>query len=183
MNEGDYITHTLEYGAGFCNEENGYSMYVLSPSAINLEGGEIDNFINEPSRKNIDNASAVIWFECKGEGFLFLGNARSEVLDKLANKFIDGFEVGGKVIDISKCKLIKVPNHGAAVNHFAELIEKFAPRAAVMSVGENGFACPAAQTVSDIQNCVHDSFYRTDYDGSVTVILRDGTLSVIKEKK
>lgn len=182
MREKGVEPETLEYGKGVFCEEAGYSFCVLSPSASAMEGGEIDDFCSDPTVSNINNASAVIWVEFDGIGFLLTGNAESAVADKLTKMFEMGVDINGRRIDISCCSVIKIPNHGANVLHLNELLDLTSPQYAVLSVGKNGKGCPSAFTISDAQNTVGENLYRTDEDGTTIFTIKNGGLHADKEK-
>lgn len=183
MREKGLEAETLEYGKGVFCDEAGYSFCVLSPSVSSLKGGEIDNFCSDPTESNINNASAVIWIEFGGTGFLLTGNSETTVLDKLSKMFEIGVDVGGRTIDVSHCSVIKIPNHGANALHFNELLALTSPQYAVLSVGNNGKGRPSAFTISDAQNTVGENIYRTDGDGTIIFTVRNGGLQADKEKK
>ncbi len=172
----------IEYGAGVFNDEYGYNFCVLSPSAHDLSGGEYDILAQDPSTKNINDASAVIWIEYCGKAFLLCGNVSSEIQDKLIEKFQKGLEIDGRTLDLSRCTVIKVPNHGSYFAANAELYDAAKPEYAVLSVGDNGFGNPTAQALSLAQGCVGENIYRTDTDGTVVFTVTDGGITVKKEK-
>lgn len=183
MRERNIEASALEYGKAVINDEEDYAFFVLSPSEISLENGEISDFCKNPSTENINNASAVIWIEYKGVGFLLMGNVGDSVMDKLANTAEMGFEFVNRTVDVSTCSVIKLPNHGARVSNFNRLLKITSPSYAVLSVGKNGYGCPHDFTISDAQNCVGENFYRTDVDGTVTFTVKSEGLLIEKEKK
>ena len=106
----------------------------------------------------------------------------SEIQDKLIEKFQKGLEVDGRTLDLSRCTVIKVPNHGSYFAANAELYDAAKPEYAVLSVGDNGFGNPTAQALSLAQGCVGENIYRTDTDGTVVFTVTDGGITVKKEK-
>lgn len=170
-----------EYGGVF-NEDYGYNFCFLSPSAHTLAGGEYDNLSAEPTRENVNSASAVMWIEYQGLGFLLAGNAPSSVLQNLFETHFGVFDFNGKTVDLSHCSVLKLSNHGASSGTYADAYKHISPQAAVLSVGENGYGYPSVYALSDCQNAVDENLYRTDIDGTVTVTVKNAVLSVKKEK-
>lgn len=170
-----------EYGNGIFGD--GYTLCFLSPSSRLAEGGETDKFLSDPTAENMRDASAVIWLEYGGTGILLSGDIGSAVSDKLCEKYLLGFEMNGRKIDISKCKILKIPFGGSKAAANVKLYETFSPQTAVLSVGKNGLGLPSVNALADAQNFVGENLYRTDADGSITVTVDKSSYSVQKEKK
>ncbi len=170
-----------EYGNGFSG--NDYKLYFLSPSNHLVEDGEYDKFLNNPTTENMYNASAVIWLEYGETGVLLTGDIGQAVTYKLCEKYLTGFEINGEYINVSKCKIMKVPRSGSKNEYGVKLYETFRPQTAVLSVGKNGLGLPSLNSIADAQNFVGDNFYRTDADGTVTITVKKTSYSVKKEQK
>lgn len=171
-----------EYGEGEFTDD--YLFCFLSPSAHDNPKGEYAALNASPSTTNILNASAVMWIECGGTSFLLLGNVLTAVQDKLYKEYNlnGGLDIGGRIIDIKKCNVIKVANHGDAASECSQLYDLTVPEAAIISVGENGRNCPSVEVMSNVLS--HGTeLYRTDYDGTVTVKVAGGQFVIDKEKK
>ncbi|MDE6586646.1 MAG: hypothetical protein K2K80_08215 [Clostridia bacterium] len=177
------IPEICEYGEGIFDDDAGYNFCFLSPSVHTLEDGEYQNLATEPTRENINAASAIIWIEYGGHGFLLTGNAPSKTIQKLFEGQSGAVEINGKTVDLSHCAVIKVPNHGSYSSAYADMYKLTFPQAAVLSVGKNGYGFPSVQAISDAQQSVGENFYRTDTDGTVTFTVKDAKMSVQKEKK
>lgn len=171
----------LGYGTNIASTGD-YRFFTLSPTGIDSEGSEITEMLDNPSRQNIDNASAVLWLEYGGVGFLLAGNVNESVQRKLCVAADVGAEVDGEIIDISGCSVLKVPNRGADSAAFKGFYDTFNPETAIMSVGENALGCPSVNALTYAQGCVGDRLFRTDFDGTVTVTVKDGKYTVSKEK-
>ena len=137
--------------------------------------------LDEPTRYNIDNASAVLWLEYGGVKFLLAGNVNEYVQYKLCNLSALGAEIDGEVIDISGCSVLKVPNRGAESAAFKGLYDTFKPQTAIMSVGVNALGCPSVNALTYAQSQVGDKLYRTDCNGNITVTVSGGSYTVQKE--
>ena len=172
-----------EYGAGVFEDGAGYNFCILSPSSHKLPDGEYGDLSVEPSKENTNAASAVIWIEFNGKGFLLLGDIPAEKQKKLFSLYPDGFDINGRKIDVGRCVLLKVPNHGDRSSAYTQLYDYISPTFAVLSIGKNGFGNPSVQAVSDAQQCVGENFYRTDADGTVTARADKSGVVIEKEKK
>lgn len=173
-----------EYGAGVFNDEAGYYFCFLSPDIHTAEGGEYDGFLKNPSTENIKNASAVIWLEYDGVAFMFLGGTSRAVQKKiLKNAELGAMEINGRTIDLTSCTVLKLSDHGSAEGAFAPLSDFLSPKAAIISVGENGTGCPSLAALSNAQNAVGSQIYRTDECGTVTITVNGGNYEISKEKQ
>jgi len=68
---------------------------------------------------------------------------------------------------LGRCRVLKVPHHGARPNNPEELAEIIRPELAVISVGEdNRFGHPAREAVENY-TAIGSTVYRTDLCGAV----------------
>lgn len=172
-----------EYGAGVFNDESGYCFCFLSPDIHSAEGGEYDKLLKNPTTPNIKDASAVIWLEYDGVGFMFLGGTSRAVQQKILNNIeIGDVEMGGRKIDLKNCAVLKLSDHGSSEGAFAPLSDFLSPNEAIISVGENGMGYPSLAALANAQNVVGSHVYRTDECGTVTVAVKDGNYELRKEK-
>ncbi len=72
--------------------------------------------------------------------------------------------------------VLKVPHHGAATS-LPEFFDAVGPGAAVVSVGENPYGHPVASTLAEIA-ATGARIWRTDLDGTVTVTVGPGGITV-----
>ncbi|MDE7082233.1 MAG: hypothetical protein K2O89_00830 [Clostridia bacterium] len=173
-----------EYGAGVFNDDADYYFCFLSPDYHLYENGEYAQLITNPTSQNIKNASAVIWLECCGVSFLFLGSTGQAVQQKLIEEYnFAGIDVGGRKIDLTACDVVKMSDHGSTEGAFAPFLDLIKPRTAIISVGDNGNGCPTLAALANAQNVVGNSLYRTDELGTVTIEVKDGNYGIFKEKK
>lgn len=171
-----------EYGVGV--EGEGYTFCFLSPDSHLYEDGEYGKLLNSPTEQNIKNASAVIWLECGGVNFMFSGNAGQAVQKKLIDYYnVSGLEFGGRTIDITKCDIVKLSDHGSEAGAYAQFTDLIKPEAAIISVGENGRGNPTLAAIANAQNNVGDRLYRTDELGTITVTVKGGKYEISKEKQ
>ncbi len=171
-----------EYGIGV--EGDDYFFCFLSPDYHGVDGGEYDELLKDPTTKNIKNASAVIWLEYGGVSFLFLSGVGRAVQTKLMDYYlITGLEFSGRKIDIANCNVLKMSDHGSEEGAYTPFLDFIKPETAIISVGENGRGLPTLAALSNAQNSVGDSLYRTDELGTVTFTVKDGSYEISKEKK
>ena len=165
-------TEICEYGAGEENEEYGYFFKVLSPSlASNPKGEYAEMNSNITSSVAVDNASAVIWLEYAGTGFLFTSDAGEASLTNICN----AYTLGGYPVNLENCKVITSANHGHKNSACASLYDITKPEVAVFSVGDNGSGCPSAEAISDAANYAGENVFITSTHGTITVeVTKDG---------
>lgn len=178
---GKEITYS-EYGVGV--EGADYYFCFLSPDSHLFDGGEYGELLSNPTSENIKNSSAVIWLEYSGVNFLFLGSAGQAVQKKLIKYYNQsGFDYGGRVIELTKCDIVKLSDHGSADGSYAPFLDLIKPDTAIISVGENGRGLPTLAALANAQNNVGDELYRTDELGTVTLTVKNGKYEISKEKK
>lgn len=161
-----------------------FTLCFLSPSQHDTEGGECEQLNQSPKEDNVFNASAVIWLEVCGVKFLFLGDGLKSVEEKIYKilSVQNSLIIGEREINLTKCDVLKVGNHGMKTSVYSPLYEYLKPKAAVISVGsKNARGCPSLDALAAAQNNA-DELYRTDRDGSVEFYIKDGAFNVIKEK-
>jgi competence protein ComEC len=117
---------------------------------------------NNSEYDDINNYSAVIKLTYKNNKFLFMGDAQ-----KLSED-----EIVSSNADVSS-DVLKVGHHGSSTSSSKELLDKVAPKIAVISCGRgNQFGHPNKGTISELKNR-RITIYRTDIDGTV-VLISDG---------
>ncbi len=113
-----------------------------------------------------NNASLVMLVEVRGIRLLLSGDMEPEAQQDL------GRSLPGLRVDV-----LKVPHHGSR-HQDAQLLAGLGARLAVVSVGaDNDYGHPAASTLALLRRSGM-RVERTDRDGDVAVVVRDGTLSV-----
>lgn len=74
-------------------------------------------------------------------------------------------------------ELLLVGHHGSAGSTDPELLDRLRPEFAIISVGRNTYGHPASDTLARLETA-GAQVWRTDRDGSVTVTVQDGRVSV-----
>ena len=150
--------------------------YVLKflaplPSMIS-ESTYVDlNLTDEPTGKQINNVSAIVYVEYKGVRFLFTGDAEMEAEDML----IDSAKVGiFKNVNLTNLHFLKVGGHGSKNCSGEYLLGYVKPQNAVISSGDSFNNHPATETLLRIievnPKC---NILRTDVYGNITVTVNE----------
>ncbi|MDE7439553.1 MAG: MBL fold metallo-hydrolase [Clostridia bacterium] len=148
-------------------KENDYFFTFLSPSVISRDDGEYAKLNKNPSKTTRNNSSSVIWLEYGDTALLFTSDVETSILNSIV--FSYGISEEDYPVNLKKCKVVQLANHGNAISACAEFYDLISPEAAVISVGENGSGSPSVQAMSDVINSVGKNLFRTDERGSVTI--------------
>ncbi len=171
-------TAVCEYGAGVFSEN--YSFCFLSPSIHTNPDGEYAKLNSEPTLENIKNASATLWLQLGDVSFLLTGDGTQSAHKKLVESYslYGGFEIADKIVRIEDCDVLLVSGHGAKVSDCVEIYDLAKPSTAIISTDSS----PSVEAISNAQRYARDSFYRTDKNGTITVICEGNKYTVKKEK-
>lgn len=114
-----------------------------------------------------NNASVVLLARLRGVTFFLGGDVEPEGQERLAAAF------PGLRVDV-----LKVPHHGSRYQDLP-FLQSLGARLAVISVGaDNDYGHPAPETTTGLAT-TGERVLRTDHDGSVAVVLRDGELAAV----
>ena len=114
-----------------------------------------------------NNASVVMLARIRGVTFFLGGDIEPEGQERLATA------LPGLSVDV-----LKVPHHGSRYQDLP-FLRSLGARLAVISVGaDNDYGHPAPETVAGLA-ATGERVMRTDRDGSVAVVERDGRLSAV----
>jgi competence protein ComEC len=117
-----------------------------------------------------NNASVVLLVRIRGVTFFLGGDIEPEGQQSLAAAF------AGLRVDV-----LKVPHHGSRYQDLP-FLQSLRSRLAVISVGaENDYGHPAPETIAGLA-ATGEEVLRTDQDGSVAVVQRDGALAAVTTK-
>lgn len=173
-----------EFGEGESGSD--WSFCFLSPAVhtAEWEGSEYYDMNRDPTAENVNNASAVIWLHSAGIDFLLLSDITAKVADKLVREYlVDGLkDPDGVSVRLEDCNVVMTALHGGEEGIYARLWDLTMPETAVISVGENGRGAPSLAALADAQGAVGEELYRTDEQGTLTVVVRDGSYVIEKEK-
>lgn len=173
-----------EYGEG--EEINSNCRFgFLSPTPRSSSLSEYHALNIEPIEPNINAASAVLWIDCFGRGFMFASDATSSVLDKVADWIgLEGsLNSGGQDFNLSPCEIIKVANHGKYDNISSKLFNLLSPAAAVVPFAAGSQIGLNALSASALYGFVGENVFRTDIHGTITATASGENVKIVKEKK
>ena len=174
-----------ENGKGVYGAEVDYFFTILSPQVSAYYDSEYNKMNTNPTAVNINNASAVVWLEYAGRGFMFLSDAGSQVQKDIANAIRleqNKVLVYGEILSLSQCTVLKASNHCANGYTQPYLYDLIQPEAAIISVGKNAQSSPSNTEIANLQLYVHDKIYRTDVHGTITVTVNSQEYLISKEK-
>lgn len=145
----DRQIHFIEASQGQVYQYGELSIEVIYPFS-NIAGEKFSN-VNDSSlvfRASFGNFSAI-----------FLGDIEEKA----------GLEILKQGVDIS-ANVVKISHQGArnGAQNLPFFLERINPQAAIVSVGENHFGHPAAETAKRLDE-LDINFYRTDLHGTVTI--------------
>jgi competence protein ComEC len=136
---------------------NSATCTILAPNSLKYE--------------DLNNYSIVMRLIYGGVSFLFTGDAQTESEKEMLAK---GYTL--------KSDVLKVGHHGSSTSTSPEFLKAIAPRFAVISAGkDNDYGHPHKETLDKL-NAAGIKVYRTDLNGSITVISDGGNYTVKPEK-
>lgn len=154
MEEDNRVTlHSIEKGDKIVLSESAV-LYILSPDTLSEKGGNED--------------SAVVLLCIGSTGVLFMGDAGESTENQLlAQK---------QTMNIlyEEADFLKVGHHGSKFSSTQCFLEGLSLNAAVISVGDNNYGHPTADTLGRLDNCSID-IYRTDFNGAVCLEILQNT--------
>lgn len=119
----------------------------------------------------INNSSVVIRVVHDKVSFLLTGDAEKEAEEDMLSY--------GKALESD---IIQVPHHGGETSSFPDYLALIRPRVAIFMVGlNNKFGHPKAEVVKRYEK-VGARVYRTDFNGTITVISNGTRYEVLTEK-
>ena len=167
-----------------------YKFVFLSPEDIDDPHGVYnDMHLITPTASQVNNISAVIYFECGGVRFLFTGDidytVESRIIDKYNIGLFDNIRgINDQPVNLNNIEFLKFSHHGAEDATSQKFLETICPTNAVFSVGaDNIYGLPSSETLSRLLLANLDcNILRTDVLGNITINIVDGTY-VINHKK
>jgi len=135
------------------------------------EGGAADGTVSRPAESADENdASLVLRMSVRGVRILVTGDVEPSGQQAIV---ADGADL--------RAEVLKLPHHGSGRQDPA-FITATRARVAIASAGvDNEYGHPAPRTVQLVES-LGMTLFRTDEDGSVAIISRDGTLSAVTQR-
>ncbi len=144
-------------GAGDAILYRGASIAILSPDALHLQSGEL----NDTGIVELVKAGPLT--------ALLTADIDSRVETYLADRF-----------DL-RADILKVPHHGSKYSSSEAFLSAVKPRIAGIEVGKNRYGHPTPETLARLE-AVAESVFRTDRNGTIEVEARGGKLRVYAER-
>lgn len=156
-----------------------YVLTFLSPTNYDSPGGEYAALNSQPTKTNIENASAVVWLEYLNVPFVFTSDVREDALKRMVDEYAVAKELGqpycafnGRSAELENCKILTAPAHGGGDNTYAPWYDLIKPEQVIISVGKNYADYPSNKALSDICNYTQPRY--TMGSGDITVTVKDG---------
>lgn len=187
------ISQTYEY---VCSEQADefYFLLFLSPLNPSLDSSYYNPAnAEDASSEDVNDASAIVYFEYAGRSLLLTGDASSKVEDKL----VEDYETIGKELfsrtvetafgtqvltaELDSVDFLKAGHHGSSGSTGEALAALCRPKAAFVSCGAgNGYGHPSLTCAENILSASPDAeIYRTDELGNIMLTIHsDGSYEV-----
>jgi len=119
----------------------------------------------------LNNLSVVLRADFKESSFLFTGDAEKKAEQSILKNNMN-----------VRAAVLKVGHHGSRSSTTEEFLSKVSPQYAVISCGlKNSYGHPSKDTIGRLEK--HNiKYYRTDYNGNITVITDGKTLEFKTER-
>lgn len=122
------------------------------------------------TRSDINANSVILKLIHENNCFLFMGDAEAET-ERAILPFVD------------KCEVLKVSHHGSPHSTIPELLDKAQPEHALLSCGLANKHGHPGQTTLEAFNARNIKYYRTDWQGEITVVSDGKNITVTTEKE
>lgn len=80
-----------------------------------------------------------------------------------------------------KADIIKIPHHGSKFSSTQEFLKAVRPKIAIIEVGKNSYGHPTKPVIDRI-GTVGARLFRTDQDGTIRLVIENGTIRQYKER-
>ena len=150
---------------------NGVSFEIVSPSQSLID--EDTAAIKAKKKVDVNNESVVGRLTFGNFAMLFTGDAEGPVEKDMAASY-------GKKL---KCQVLKAGHHGSKTSSTAEFLKLVQPEIVVMSLGVNNqYGHPHEALLNRLQKQGVKNIYRTDANGTITIVSDGSSYSIITEK-
>ncbi len=166
-----------------------YLVAFLTPSPKGMVDGEYYEFnLSEaPTESQSNSLSPIIYVQICGVRFVFTGDApenqEKKALENLKLNAKNHYEYYGLNVNLDNVDYLKISHHGSSDASCEEFLSVLAPKNAIISVGgNNNYGHPSSQVLKRLQKANENYLlYRTDVNGSISVIGRGSQTSVAVE--
>lgn len=150
---------------------NGVSFEIVSPTQSLID--EDTAAIKAKKKVDVNNESVVGRLTFGNFAMLFTGDAEGPVEKDMAASY-------GKKL---KCQVLKAGHHGSKTSSTAEFLKLVQPESVVMSLGVNNqYGHPHEALLNRLQKQGVKNIYRTDANGTITIVSDGSSYSITTEK-
>lgn len=150
---------------------NGVSFEIVSPSQSLIDEDTAD--IKAKKKVDVNNESVVGRLTFGNFAMLFTGDAEGPVEKDMAASY-------GKKL---KCQVLKAGHHGSKTSSTAEFLKLVQPESVVMSLGVNNqYGHPHEALLNRLHKQGIKNIYRTDANGTITIVSDGSSYSITTEK-
>lgn len=150
---------------------NGVSFEIVSPSQSLID--EDTAAIKAKKKVDVNNESVVGRLTFGNFAMLFTGDAEGPVEKDMVASY-------GKKL---KCQVLKAGHHGSKTSSTAEFLKLVQPESVVMSLGVNNqYGHPHEALLNRLQKQAVKNIYRTDANGTITIVSDGSSYSITTEK-
>lgn len=150
---------------------NGVFFEIVSPSQSLID--EDTAAIKAKKKVDVNNESVVGRLTFGNFAMLFTGDAEGPVEKDMAASY-------GKKL---KCQVLKAGHHGSKTSSTAEFLKLVQPESVVMSLGVNNqYGHPHEALLNRLQKQGVKNIYRTDANGTITIVSDGSSYSITTEK-
>lgn len=150
---------------------NGVSFEIVSPSQSLID--EDTAAIKAKKKVDVNNESVVGRLTFGNFAMLFTGDAEGPVEKDMVASY-------GKKL---KCQVLKAGHHGSKTSSTAEFLKLVQPESVVMSLGVNNqYGHPHEALLNRLQKQGVKNIYRTDANGTITIVSDGSSHSITTEK-
>lgn len=150
---------------------NGVSFEIVSPSQSLID--EDTAAIKAKKKVDVNNESVVGRLTFGNFAMLFTGDAEGPVEKDMVASY-------GKKL---KCQVLKAGHHGSKTSSTAEFLKLVQPESVVMSLGVNNqYGHPHEALLNRLQKQGIKNIYRTDANGTITIVSDGSSYSITTEK-
>ena len=166
-----------------------YSLGFLSPSPKSISTSSYYDFNNSfaPTSTQINAMSPIIYLQVFGRKFLFTGDTTtSQEQLVIENYLLKNYNhLLSMQVNLENIDFLKVAHHGGEGSSSTDFLNLIKPNNAIISVsGANFYGHPSDIVLERLQRINEDiSIYRTDYDGTISVLVdKQGQIEIITDK-
>ena len=150
---------------------NGVYFEIVSPSQSLID--EDTAAIKAKKKVDVNNESVVGRLTFGNFAMLFTGDAEGPVEKDMVASY-------GKKL---KCQVLKAGHHGSKTSSTAEFLKLVQPESVVMSLGVNNqYGHPHEALLNRLQKQGIKNIYRTDANGTITIVSDGSSYSITTEK-